>query len=203
MGGLVNLLKKELPPNDPLPNIKDHPSGELWVIGSLTSKRRFKLVPSTQLGSPQVKAGCWKHRYSLFLVYSVVAHEKWNHCQKWMSLFPHLQHTSYQVKYHLNLLHVKTRVFAGIKVKKRVKEFFVFKESHNGQEVRVYHIHSPFSPPPPPPSFSSPGAPCTTQNQLPLQGKLCFLCLHFKHINRKKVGVLIEWTSISPITSFL
>ncbi|XP_056890896.1 cell death-inducing p53-target protein 1-like [Takifugu flavidus] len=43
-------------------------------------------------------------------------------------------------------------------------------ESRNGQEVRVYHIHSPFSPPPPPPSFSSPGAACTTQTQLPLQG---------------------------------
>lgn len=36
---------------------KDHPSGELWVTGSFTSERRFKLVPPTQLGKLQVKAG--------------------------------------------------------------------------------------------------------------------------------------------------
>lgn len=64
-----------------------------------------------------------------------------------------------------------------------IKVVFVFKESHNGQEVRVYHIHSPFSPPPPPLSFS-PGAACSTQTQLPLQGMLFSLFLQFKHTNR-------------------
>ncbi|KAM9363737.1 lipopolysaccharide-induced tumor necrosis factor-alpha factor homolog [Symphorus nematophorus] len=42
--------------------------------------------------------------------------------------------------------------------------YFIPDESQTGQDVRIYHIHSPFSPPPPPPSFSfSPGVGCSTQ----------------------------------------
>uniref|UniRef100_A0A674NIJ2 LITAF domain-containing protein n=1 Tax=Takifugu rubripes TaxID=31033 RepID=A0A674NIJ2_TAKRU len=59
-----------------------------------------------------------------------------------MSHFLHLHHTSYQVKYGL---HVKIQVCLW-KKGGWIKVVFVFKESRNGQEVRVYHIHSPFSP---------------------------------------------------------
>lgn len=92
---------------------KDHPSGELWVTGSFTSERRFKLVPPTQLGKLQVKAGCWKHCYTCFLFFSLLAHQilKWSHCPKWMCPFLHLHCTSHQVKYLPNLPHVKSHVF--------------------------------------------------------------------------------------------
>lgn len=50
--------------------------------------------------------------------------------------------------------------------------------------MRTYHVHSPFMPPQPPPSFSSPGAACATQTQLPVQGMLFSLCLQFKCTNR-------------------
>lgn len=49
--------------------------------------------------------------------------------------------------------------------------FFPPDESQIGQDVRVYHVHSPFSPLPPPPSFSfSPGVGCSTLTQSPLPG---------------------------------
>ncbi|XP_035031341.1 lipopolysaccharide-induced tumor necrosis factor-alpha factor homolog [Hippoglossus stenolepis] len=41
-------------------------------------------------------------------------------------------------------------------------------ESQTGQDVRIYHIHSPFSPPPPPPSFSFSSDGRSTQTHLPL-----------------------------------
>lgn len=64
-------------------------------------------------GDLQVKAGYWKHCYSWFLLFSVVAHQipKWNYLQKWMSPFLHLHRTSHQVKYLPNLPHVKSHVF--------------------------------------------------------------------------------------------
>ncbi|XP_041790315.1 lipopolysaccharide-induced tumor necrosis factor-alpha factor homolog [Chelmon rostratus] len=44
-----------------------------------------------------------------------------------------------------------------------------FLPDQTGHDVRIYHVHSPFSPPPPPPSFSfSPGVGCSTQVQSPL-----------------------------------
>ncbi|XP_018555286.1 lipopolysaccharide-induced tumor necrosis factor-alpha factor homolog isoform X1 [Lates calcarifer] len=47
--------------------------------------------------------------------------------------------------------------------------YFFPDESRTGQDVRIYHIRSPFSPPPPPPSFSfSPGHGCSTQTHSPL-----------------------------------
>ncbi|XP_047435613.1 cell death-inducing p53-target protein 1-like isoform X2 [Mugil cephalus] len=48
--------------------------------------------------------------------------------------------------------------------------YFLPDERNSGQDVRVYQIYSPFSPPPPPPpSFSfSPGLGCSTQTHLPL-----------------------------------
>ncbi|XP_042341797.1 lipopolysaccharide-induced tumor necrosis factor-alpha factor homolog [Plectropomus leopardus] len=48
--------------------------------------------------------------------------------------------------------------------------YFLPDESKSGQDARIYHIHSPFSPPPPPPpSFSfSPAVGCFGQNHTPL-----------------------------------
>ncbi|XP_070827958.1 lipopolysaccharide-induced tumor necrosis factor-alpha factor homolog [Chaetodon trifascialis] len=47
--------------------------------------------------------------------------------------------------------------------------YFLPDNSHTGHNVRIYHVHSPFSPPPPPPSFSfSSGVGCSTQAQSPL-----------------------------------
>ncbi|XP_070768937.1 cell death-inducing p53-target protein 1-like [Enoplosus armatus] len=47
--------------------------------------------------------------------------------------------------------------------------YFLPDESQTGQDERIYHIHSPFSPAPPPPSFSfSPGVGCSTQTHSPL-----------------------------------
>lgn len=139
-------------------------------------------MAAKQLGSLQVNTGRWNNRSSLFLFFSVVACQtgQWTHCQKRMSHFLHLHRTSCQVKYGL---HVKIQVCLW-KKGGWIKVVFVFKESRNGQEVRVYHVHSPFSPPPPPPSFSSPGAACATQTQLPLQGMQFSLCLQFKRTNR-------------------
>ncbi|XP_067441268.1 lipopolysaccharide-induced tumor necrosis factor-alpha factor homolog [Thunnus thynnus] len=46
--------------------------------------------------------------------------------------------------------------------------YFLPDESQAGQDVRIYHIHSPFSPPPPLPSFSfSPGVACSTHSTFP------------------------------------
>ncbi|XP_041641709.1 cell death-inducing p53-target protein 1-like isoform X2 [Cheilinus undulatus] len=42
-------------------------------------------------------------------------------------------------------------------------------ESETGQDVRVYHVHSPFTPPPPPSFSFSPGVGCSTQNHTPVQ----------------------------------
>lgn len=143
-------------------------------------------MAAKQLGSLQVNTGRRKHRSRLF---SVVAHQtgQWTHCQQRKSHFPHLHHTSYQVKYGL---HVKIQVCLW-KKGGWIKVVFVFKERDNGQEMRVYHIHSPFSPPPPPLSFS-PGAACATQTQLPLQGMLFSLCLQFKHTNRAHKSQFLE-----------
>lgn len=145
-------------------------------------------MTAKQLGSLQVNTGRWKHRSRLFLLFFAHQTGQWTHCQKWMSHFLHLHHTSYQVKYGL---HVKIQVCLW-KKGGWIKVVFVFKESRNGQEVRVYHVHSPFSPPPPPPSFSSPGAACATQTQLPLQGMLFSLCLQFKHTNRASKSQFLE-----------
>ncbi|XP_023273123.1 lipopolysaccharide-induced tumor necrosis factor-alpha factor homolog [Seriola lalandi dorsalis] len=46
--------------------------------------------------------------------------------------------------------------------------YFLPDESQTGQDVRIYHIHSPFSPPRSPPSFFSPGNGCSTQTHSPL-----------------------------------
>ncbi|KAL7403478.1 hypothetical protein ABVT39_001086 [Epinephelus coioides] len=47
--------------------------------------------------------------------------------------------------------------------------YFLPDESKSGQEGRIYHIHSPFSPLPPPPSFSfSSGVGFSTQTHFPL-----------------------------------
>nr|XP_046227591.1 cell death-inducing p53-target protein 1-like [Scatophagus argus] len=44
--------------------------------------------------------------------------------------------------------------------------YFLPDQSQTGPEVRIYHVHSPFSSPPPPTSFSfSPGDGCSTQAQ--------------------------------------
>lgn len=93
---------------------------------------------------------------------------KWSHYQKWMSHFLHLHRTSFQVKYPLDLL----GLYGQVSVIITLCVFFFFPdERHTGQDVRVYHIHSPFSPPPPPPSFCfSPGVGCSTQTQSPLPG---------------------------------
>lgn len=51
---------------------------------------------------------------------------------------------------------------------KNISVYLPIDERQAGQDVRIYHIHSPFSPPPPPPSFSfSPGVVCSTQSPLP------------------------------------
>uniref|UniRef100_A0A3B4Z209 Lipopolysaccharide-induced tumor necrosis factor-alpha factor homolog n=1 Tax=Seriola lalandi dorsalis TaxID=1841481 RepID=A0A3B4Z209_SERLL len=44
----------------------------------------------------------------------------------------------------------------SLKKKKLILSIFL-DESQTGQDVRIYHIHSPFSPPRSPPSFFSPG----------------------------------------------
>ncbi|XP_035492767.1 lipopolysaccharide-induced tumor necrosis factor-alpha factor homolog [Scophthalmus maximus] len=47
--------------------------------------------------------------------------------------------------------------------------YFLPDETRSGQDVRIYHVHSPFSPLPSPPSFSfSPGDGSSTQTHLPL-----------------------------------
>ncbi|XP_059190112.1 lipopolysaccharide-induced tumor necrosis factor-alpha factor homolog [Centropristis striata] len=46
--------------------------------------------------------------------------------------------------------------------------YFIPGESLSDQDVRVYHIHSPFTPPPLPSFSLSPGVGCSTQTQSPL-----------------------------------
>ncbi|KAM8771540.1 lipopolysaccharide-induced tumor necrosis factor-alpha factor homolog isoform 1-T1 [Acanthopagrus schlegelii] len=47
--------------------------------------------------------------------------------------------------------------------------YFLPDESQTGRDVRIYHVHSTFSPLPPPPSFSfSPGVGCSTQVPSPV-----------------------------------
>ncbi|XP_074542807.1 uncharacterized protein LOC141802893 isoform X3 [Halichoeres trimaculatus] len=47
--------------------------------------------------------------------------------------------------------------------------YFLPDDSQAGQDVKIYHIHSPFDHPPPPSFSFSPGAGCSTQNNLPVQ----------------------------------
>uniref|UniRef100_A0A3Q4AJV9 LITAF domain-containing protein n=1 Tax=Mola mola TaxID=94237 RepID=A0A3Q4AJV9_MOLML len=65
-----------------------------------------------------------------------------------------------------------------------------------GQDSRVYHIHSPFSPPPPPPPFcATPGAGCSTQTQSPLPG-ICPL----NKLPHRSATILFFYISIlSPV----
>ncbi|XP_034543410.1 lipopolysaccharide-induced tumor necrosis factor-alpha factor homolog [Notolabrus celidotus] len=42
--------------------------------------------------------------------------------------------------------------------------YFLPDDSQTGQDVRMYHIHSPFTPPPPPSFSFSPGVGCSSQN---------------------------------------
>ncbi|XP_045904217.1 cell death-inducing p53-target protein 1-like isoform X2 [Micropterus dolomieu] len=46
--------------------------------------------------------------------------------------------------------------------------FFLPDGSQSGQDVRIYQIHSPFSPPPPPSFSFSPGVGCSTQTHTSL-----------------------------------
>ncbi|XP_071765440.1 lipopolysaccharide-induced tumor necrosis factor-alpha factor homolog [Centroberyx gerrardi] len=46
--------------------------------------------------------------------------------------------------------------------------YFIPDESQAQQDVRIYHIHSPFSLPPPPPFLSSPGSSCSSKARPPL-----------------------------------
>lgn len=111
---------------------------------------------------------------------------KWSRHQKWVRRFLHLRRTSYQVKSPLKPAGFTEPAFTG-KRHVCVCVFASADEGQTGRDVRLHHVHSPFSPLPPPPSFSfSPGVGCSTQVPSPLSGTRSLnVCLHFEpvHLN--------------------
>ncbi|KAM7009697.1 lipopolysaccharide-induced tumor necrosis factor-alpha factor homolog [Tautogolabrus adspersus] len=57
--------------------------------------------------------------------------------------------------------------FSWLKI--NVFVLFFLDETPTGTDVRIYHIHSPFTPPPPNSFSFSPGVGCSTQNNTPVQ----------------------------------
>ena len=176
--------------------LTDRPACDLWAF--VQSEKVTISVPWSHLVNLQVTCcplQTPKHTQVLTQLKKII---KWSRRQKQVRRFLHLRHTFYKVNSSLKPAEFTEPAFTG--KRNMCVCMFVFAssdESQTGRDVRIHHVHSPFSPLPPPPSFSfSPGVGCSTQVPSPQSG-VCSLnvCLHFELVD------LYAWMSHRPCSS--